>query len=102
MTYDPQPSVMSSHNKPRVWLRRMGTDSFVPKLIDKRGQRLIAALDERIGRERPPGTAVYKFTHEPTRVLARETIADDIEYVLEKYGYDISLEEALGPRAGEP
>ena len=110
---------MSSDKKPddtpRVWLRWMVTDSFFPKLIVKRGQRLLAALDARIAKERPPGKAVYKLTHQTTRsfnrlalvlwatgseleTVAREAIADDVEFILKKYGYDIDLEEALGPR----
>jgi len=99
----------------RTLLRPMVDCSYYPQGPVADGQALLLELAARIERERPVGEAVYALTHATTEAfndlqdafyeagseietVAREAIADDIDFVLKTYGYDVDLEEAISPR----
>ncbi|HEY4243187.1 MAG TPA: DUF5713 family protein [Kofleriaceae bacterium] len=99
----------------RVWLEPMVSDSYFPKHLVAKGQRLLAELDARIDNERPVGEAVFALTHATTdafnaleeefaeadseiETVAREAIAADVGFILERYGYDVDLEAAIATR----
>lgn len=99
----------------RIWLRRLVENEVFPKRLVRKGQQILASLDERISVDRPVGKAVYKLTHDASRAFndlarefekagveidtdAREEIANDIDYILRKHDYTVNLEEALAPR----
>ena len=97
------------------FLRRMLEDPYFPAPLVEKGQRLLLELAERIEREAPVGGAVVALTHATTEAFnrlqvelqdagsdleteARETIAEDNEFILDSYGYQVELEEAIAPR----
>ncbi|WP_338089482.1 DUF5713 family protein [Polyangium fumosum] len=96
-------------------MKSMIDDSYYPKLLVEKGQRLLVALAERIETEAPKGNAVYALTHATTEAfndlqeeffeaeseietMAREAIAEDIGFLLGAYGYEFDIEEAIAPR----
>lgn len=97
------------------FLAAMLNDSHYPAELVRAGQGLIFALAERIERRQPVGDAIYVLTHETTcqfnelqktfrergsdiETTARDAITEDIEFVLEAYGYDVDLDQALATR----
>ncbi|MDI1448474.1 DUF5713 family protein [Polyangium sp. 6x1] len=99
----------------RKFLESMIEDDYYPKHLVEKGQRLLAALAERIEKEAPKGKAVYALTHATTEAfndlqeeffeaeseietVAREAIAEDIGFILDAYGYEFDIEEAIAPR----
>ena len=98
-----------------TFLRPMLEDTYFPKHLVAKGQDLLRQLAERIEREAPEGEAVYELTQVTTQAFnelneefgkagseietaAREAIADDVEFILKAYGYDVDIEEAIGNR----
>ncbi|MDI3282263.1 DUF5713 family protein [Polyangium sp. 15x6] len=101
--------------KQRKFLASMIEDDYYPKHLVEKGQRLLAALAERIEKDAPKGSAVYALTHTTTEAfnelqeefyeaeseietVAREAIAEDIGFILDAYGYEFDIEEAIAPR----
>ena len=99
----------------RVMLAPMTGDTYYPKRLVARGQALLWALVERIETQKPIGDAVLLLTQATTELfnqldedfheqdseietVAREAIADDIRAILEAYGYDVDIEEAISGR----
>lgn len=99
----------------RVMLAPMTGDTYYPKRLVARGQALLWALAERIETQKPVGDAVLLLTQATTELfnqlaedfveqdseietVAREAIGDDIGAILEAYGYDVDIEEAIGNR----
>ncbi len=93
----------------------MVDSSYYPEKPVQDGQALLLELAAKIERERPVGEAVYALTHATTEAfndlqeafyeagseietVAREAIAEDVDFVLKTYGYDVDLEEAISPR----
>jgi hypothetical protein len=98
-----------------TFLKAMLADAYFPKHLVGKGQDLLRQLAERIEREAPEGEAVYKLTQATAEAFnelqdefweadseietaAREAIAGDVEFILEAYGYDVDIEEAIGNR----
>ncbi len=96
------------------FLADMVGDDYFPAHLVKKGQGILKALAARIEKENPQGEAVYALTHATTEefnalqeeffeedseieTAARESIAGDIGFILEAYGYDLDLEEAIAP-----
>jgi hypothetical protein len=96
-------------------LEPMLTDAYFPRHLVEKAQDLLRQLAERIEHETPEGTQVYNLTQSTTEAfnsmqdeffevgkeietVAREAIAADIEFILEAYGYDVDIEEAIGNR----
>jgi hypothetical protein len=96
-------------------LKPMLADSYFPEHLVGKGQELLCQLAERIEREAPDGDAVYSLTQATTEAfnelaeefgeaeseietVAREAIAADVAFILEAYGYDVDIEEAIGNR----
>ncbi|MDI1477941.1 DUF5713 family protein [Polyangium sp. y55x31] len=99
----------------RKLLEPMIEDDYYPKHLVEKGQQLLVALAERVEKEAPKGTAVYALTHATTEAfnelqeeffeeeseietVAREAIAEDIGFILDAYGYEFDIEEAIAPR----
>lgn len=99
----------------RTFLEAMLADSYFPKHLVGKGQVLLCHLAERIEQEAPEGEAVYELTQATTdafnelqeefgaagseiETAAREAIGGDVEFILEAYGYDVDIEEAIGNR----
>ena len=55
--------------KQRKFLASMIEDDYYPKHLVEKGQRLLAALAERIEKEAPKGSAVYALTHATTEAF---------------------------------
>lgn len=98
-----------------TFLQAMLTDNYFPKNLVGKGQDLLRQLAERIEREAPQGEAVYELTLATTEAFnelqeefweagseietaAREAIGSDFEFILDAYGYDFDIEEAIGNR----
>jgi hypothetical protein len=96
-------------------LADMIDDDYYPKRLVQKGQRLLLELARDIDRQAPEGEAVYLLTHATTEAfndlaeefeeadseietVARESIAASIDDILEAYGYEVDLEEAIAPR----
>ena len=96
-------------------LKDMLADGYFPKHLVAKGQELLRQLAERIEREAPEGEAVYKLTQATAEAFnqlqaeflkagsdietaAREAIAGDVAFILEAYGYDVDIEEAIRNR----
>jgi hypothetical protein len=96
-------------------LKPMLADSYFPGHLVEKGQDLLRQLAERIEREAPEGNAVYGLTRTTTEAfnklaeefweadseietVAREAIGADVAFILEAYGYDVDIEEAIGNR----
>jgi hypothetical protein len=97
------------------FLQAMLADSYFPKHLVGKGQHILRQLAERIEREAPEGVAVYELTRATTQTFnelqeqfleagseietaAREAIGSDVEFILEAYGYDVDIEEAIAKR----
>jgi hypothetical protein len=98
-----------------TFLEAMLADGYFPEHLVGKGQDLLRQLAERIEREAPEREAVYKLTQATAEAFnelqeefweasseietaAREAIAGDVEFILEAYGYDVDIEEAIGNR----
>jgi hypothetical protein len=98
-----------------TFLQAMLTDNYFPKHLVGKGQHVLRQLAERIEREAPEGEAVYALTRATTETFnemqeefaeagseietaAREAIGGDVEFILEAYGYDVDIEEAIENR----
>lgn len=96
-------------------LKPMLADDYFPGHLVGKGQDLLRQLAERIEREAPKGEAVYALTQSTAgafnelqeeffeagseiETVAREAIAADVEFILDAYGYDVDIEEAIGNR----
>src|SRR5215467_5927633 len=99
----------------RTLLEPMLGDDYFPEHLVGKGQDLLRQMAERIEREAPEGEAVYDLTHATTEAfnelqeefceadseietVAREAIAADVAFILESYGYDFDIEEAIRNR----
>lgn len=97
------------------FLAMMTADSYFPDPLVAKGRQILLDLCEGIERDAPVGEAVYALTHAATErfnaldeelheaeseieTAARDEIAVDVEFILETYGYEVDLEEALAPR----
>jgi hypothetical protein len=96
-------------------LATMVDDAYYPPAAVAKAQRLILDLAERIEQERPDDEAVYALTqatvahinelqndfwasNSEIETMARDALAQDVEFVLRAYGYDVDLEAALANR----
>jgi hypothetical protein len=98
-----------------TFLRAMLADTYFPKHLVGKGQDLLRQLAERIERAAPEGEAVYELTQATAEAFnelqdeffeagseietaAREAIGGDVAFILEAYGYDVDIEEAIENR----
>jgi hypothetical protein len=98
-----------------TFLQPMLADTYFPKHLVGKGQDLLRRLAERIEHEAPEGKAVYELTQATTEAFnelqeefaeadseietaAREAIAGDVQFILNAYGYDVDIEEAIANR----
>jgi hypothetical protein len=98
-----------------VFLQAMLADRYFPKHLVGKGQDLLRLLAERIEREAPEGEAVYQLTRSTAQAFnelqeeflaagseietaARDAIGGDVEFILQAYGYDVDIEEAIANR----
>ena len=91
-------------------------DYFPPKLVQK-GENILVELCRQIETEQPENLdALYELTHATTErfnelaeefdendseieTVARDTIATDMEYIAQSYGFeDADIEELVAPR----
>lgn len=101
--------------KEHIFLQEMLADGYFPKHLVAKGQDLLRQLAERIEREAPEGEAVYELTQATTQAFnepqdefgqagseietgAREAIGNDLEFILDAYGYDLDVETAMENR----
>jgi hypothetical protein len=98
-----------------VFLRAMLVDRYFPKHLVAKAQDLLCLLAERIESEAPQGKAVYELTRATAQAfnelqeeflaagseietVARDAIGGDVEFILQAYGYDVDIEEAIANR----
>lgn len=98
------------------FLQEMFEDSYFPKPLVEKGKAIMLRLCEDIEREKPDtDAAIYALTHAATErfndleqefvdagseieTAARENIAHDIAFILQTYGFELDIEEAIAPR----
>jgi hypothetical protein len=99
-----------------AFLKDMFADTYFPKHLVEKGKQILLALCARIEGERPAdAAAVIVLTHAATEefnalaeefgeegseieTAAREAIAEDFGFILESYGFDVDLEDAIATR----
>jgi hypothetical protein len=107
--------IQNEKMRQRKLLADMLADGYFPKHLVEKSQQVLLRLAERIEAEAPAGEAVYALTQATAEEFnelqdefleagseietgAREAIAGDIAFILEAYGYEVDIEEAIGNR----
>ena len=97
------------------FLKQMKEDDYFPNHLVDKGASILLSLCVEIEAKKPNGEEVYQLTHSAAEqfndlqeeflengsefdTIAREIIAEDFEYILEAYGYESDIEEAIAPR----
>ncbi len=97
------------------FLAGMYRDDYFPDFLVDKGKQILVRLCERIETQKPVGESVLELTHAATEefnelqeefwendseleTVARECIADDFGTILDAYGYEVDLEDAIAPR----
>ncbi|NRB39943.1 MAG: hypothetical protein HRU20_15990 [Pseudomonadales bacterium] len=98
------------------FLDEMYQDSYFPNSIVDKGKIILLELCSKIEEKKPESSeSVYKLTHAATEkfnelnnefgengseieTAARENIGKDFAHILESYGYNLDIEEAMAPR----
>ena len=98
-----------------AFLQGMYDDGYFPNFLVDKGKAILVSLCEQIEKTKPLGDEVLKLTHAATEefnelaeefgehgseieTAARDCIGTDFASILEAYGYDIDVEEAIAPR----
>lgn len=102
--------------KSHEFLADMLKDTYFPKQLVQKGQKILARLCERIEAERPNDLeALYAITHASTEefnalaeefedqdseieTAARDCIGSDFAHIAKAYGFDADIEELISPR----
>ncbi|WP_369986256.1 DUF5713 family protein [Thalassolituus sp.] len=97
------------------FLQEMNNDSYFPNHLVDKGKNILIELCQQIEKEKPKGNDVYRLTHAATErfndlnkefgdngseieTVARDSIGGNVEFILQTYGYDVDIEEAIAPR----
>lgn len=98
------------------FLEDMSNDEYFPSHLVAKGKNILLDLCILIEKQNPESLSqVYSLTHAATEkfnqvalefeennseieTVAREVIAQDIQYILESYGFQADIEEAIAPR----
>ncbi|MBK9033165.1 MAG: hypothetical protein IPL61_18155 [Myxococcales bacterium] len=99
----------------RAFLQELFEDDYFPNPLVEKGKQILLRLCARIEAERPVGDAVLPLTHAATEefnqldeelhehdseieTAARECIGADMMFILQTYGYQVDIEDAIAPR----
>ena len=112
----PQTELQNETLRQHAFLEPMYADPFFPDVLVDKGKALLIALCSEIEAKRPKTDAeVRALTHATTEAfndlqedfeaqdsaietVARETICADFGLIVQSYGFDIDVEDVVGPR----
>ncbi len=98
------------------FLAEMIQDTYFPKFLVEKGQKILVTLCEEIETKRPADdAALFELTHAAVErfnelaeefydhdseieTAAREAIARDVMFILDVYDYDVDIEDAIANR----
>ncbi len=99
-----------------IFLKHLIEDRHYPKHLIVKGQNILKELCKEIETNKPKNNEeLYKLTHKATvnfnfleeelelsgselETMARENIGEDIIFIMEAYGFNADVEEAISPR----